>query len=148
MPIITGSPSSESEAYYQSVIAGKWGTAAGTAYAGYAAAHPSLTPLQAADDFTEIILVEGLDSAIAAGVNAGTAVDIGGVAAAAKGGENAVADLSPAQWLDKLGGIFTSRGTWIRIAEGVLGIAVILVAVAELGKGTAVGNAVKKVPFI
>ena len=43
--------------------------------------------------------------------------------------------------------LFT-RGNAIRLAEGVLGLVLILVAVAELGKGTAIGSAVKKVPFI
>jgi hypothetical protein len=42
----------------------------------------------------------------------------------------------------------TSRQLWIRLAEGVLGVALILVAVAELGKGTAIGKAAKAVPFI
>lgn len=41
-----------------------------------------------------------------------------------------------------------SPGLWLRIAEGVLGTALILVAVAELGKGTAVAKAIKKVPFV
>jgi hypothetical protein len=43
--------------------------------------------------------------------------------------------------------LFT-RANAIRLAEGILGGLLILVAVAELGKGTPVGNAVKKVPFI
>lgn len=46
-----------------------------------------------------------------------------------------------------LQGLFTRANT-IRLAEGILGVALILVAVAELGKGTAIGNAVKKVPFV
>jgi len=49
--------------------------------------------------------------------------------------------------LDVLKGL-TARELWVRIAEGALGIALILVAVAELGKGTAIGKAAKMVPFI
>ena len=43
--------------------------------------------------------------------------------------------------------LFT-RANAIRLAEGILGGLLVLVAVAELAKGTPVGNAVKKVPFI
>ena len=49
--------------------------------------------------------------------------------------------------LDFAKGLFT-RHNAIRLAEGILGLVLVLVAVAELGKGTAIGNAVKKVPFI
>lgn len=43
--------------------------------------------------------------------------------------------------------LFT-RHNAIRFAEGTLGLVLILVAVAELGKGTAAGKAAKVVPFI
>jgi hypothetical protein len=46
-----------------------------------------------------------------------------------------------------LKGLFTRKNA-VRFAEGTLGLALVLVAVAELAKGTPVGNAVKKVPFI
>jgi len=42
----------------------------------------------------------------------------------------------------------TARQLWVRVAEGVLGLALLLVAVAELGKGTGIGKAAKAVPFI
>jgi hypothetical protein len=42
----------------------------------------------------------------------------------------------------------TSRELWIRVAEGVLGLLLILVAVAELTKGTAVSSAIKKTPVL
>jgi len=42
----------------------------------------------------------------------------------------------------------TARELWVRVAEGVLGLALVLVAVAELGKGTGIGKAAKAVPFI
>jgi hypothetical protein len=44
-------------------------------------------------------------------------------------------------------GLFTRQNA-IRLAEGVLGLALILVAVAKLGEGTAAGKAAKAVPFI
>jgi hypothetical protein len=43
--------------------------------------------------------------------------------------------------------LFT-RGNAVRLAEGILGLALVLVAVAELGKGTAIGKVAKVVPFI
>lgn len=42
----------------------------------------------------------------------------------------------------------TARQLWVRVAEGVLGLALLLVAVAELGKGTGIGKVAKAVPFI
>jgi hypothetical protein len=43
--------------------------------------------------------------------------------------------------------LFT-RANAVRLAEGILGLALVLVAVGKLGEGTAAGNLVKKVPFI
>lgn len=42
----------------------------------------------------------------------------------------------------------TSRGLWIRIAEGVLGLLLIVVAIGELAKGTPVGKAAKALPLL
>jgi hypothetical protein len=148
MPVYTSGTSGETVAYYEAGIAAKWGDAAGNAYVAYAAAHPGLTAEQSFDDFVELILVEGLEKAISTGVTAGTNVDVGAVEGAAQGAENAAQELSPTGILNKVWDVLKSRGTWVRLAEGVLGIVLVLVAVAELGKGTPVGNAVKKVPFI
>jgi hypothetical protein len=49
--------------------------------------------------------------------------------------------------LDFFKDLFT-RENAIRLAEGILGLTLILVAVAKLGEGTAVGKLAKKVPFI
>jgi hypothetical protein len=79
-----------------------------------------------------------------AGVS-GSATDIptpGGVVAGAATG--AAAATTTLGWLKSL---FT-RANAIRLAEGVLGLALVLVAVAKLGEGTAIGSAAKKVPFI
>jgi hypothetical protein len=43
---------------------------------------------------------------------------------------------------------FTQRALWVRIAEGVLGLLLIIVAVAELAKGTPVGALAKKTPLL
>lgn len=149
MPIPIGDANpGQSIAYYENLFASKYGAAAGSGYVAYAEANPGLTPQQAANDYLETVLVKGLDTSLASGVGgAGSALgQIPG--AAAKGAQSVYQNLDPAQWLNKLGNLFTSRGTWVRVAEGVLGLALVLVAVAELGKGTAIGNAVKKVPFI
>jgi hypothetical protein len=148
MPIIVGGSDSGTVSYYEGLIAAKWGVSAGDAYAAYAAAHPALTPEEAANDYIEIILAESLGNALSAGITGGANVEGAAATGIAKGGIQAVADLSPTNILNKLWGILSSRGTWIRLAEGVIGGALILVAVAELGKGTAIGSAVKKVPFI
>lgn len=43
--------------------------------------------------------------------------------------------------------LFT-RANAVRLAEGLLGVVLIAVAAAELGKGTAIGNLAKKVPLV
>jgi hypothetical protein len=148
MPDFTTGTSGETVAYYEAGITAKWGAAAGDAYVAYAAAHPGLTAEQSFDDFVELILVEGLDKAISAGVTGGTNVNIGVVQGAAQGAENAVQELSPTEIWNKVWDVLKSRGTWVRLAEGTLGVVLILIAVAELGKGTPVGAIAKKVPFI
>jgi hypothetical protein len=80
---------------------------------------------------------------VLAGVTAAPGVlQPGEVAAGAGTAANAAPSVT-----DFLKGL-TSRQLWVRLAEGVLGVALILVAVAELGKGTAIGKAAKAVPFI
>lgn len=60
-------------------------------------------------------------------------------------GAGAVASTAP-DYLGFLKGL-TSRELWVRIAEGVLGLALVLVAVAELSKGTPVGKIAKAATF-
>jgi hypothetical protein len=148
VPVIPLGGANQSLGYYENLFTTKYGPSAGAGYVAYAEANPGLTPEQAANNYLETILVKGLDTGLATGVGgAGTALgQIPG--AAAKGASTVYQNLNPAQWLNKIGNFLSSRGTWVRIAEGVLGLALVLVAVGELGKGTAVGNIVKKVPFI
>jgi hypothetical protein len=42
----------------------------------------------------------------------------------------------------------TKRQTLQRLAEGALGVALIIVGVAKLADGTAIGSTLKKVPFV
>jgi hypothetical protein len=60
------------------------------------------------------------------------------------GATAAAAATTPLQWLQSL---FT-RANAVRLAEGVLGLALVLVAVAKLAEGSPAGNLAKKVPFI
>ena len=150
MPItpVGDASSSGTVVYYENLIAGKWGYAAGEAYVSYADANSQFTPRQAAEAYTEIIVSKGLKTALTAGLG-GSAEALGQIpGAAAKGANQVYQNLDPAQWLNKLGNFFSSRSSWVRIAEGVLGLALVLVAVSHLAEGTAVGNVVKKVPFI
>jgi hypothetical protein len=50
--------------------------------------------------------------------------------------------------LGKLAQALGNRNTWLRVAEGVLGIALILVGVSKLAEGTPIASAIKKVPLI
>jgi hypothetical protein len=54
---------------------------------------------------------------------------------------------APSTVLGWLQGMFT-RANAVRLAEGVLGLVLVLVAASKLADGTPVGSAVKKVPFI
>jgi hypothetical protein len=45
-------------------------------------------------------------------------------------------------------GDLTSRNTFQRLAEGVIGVLLIVIGVAKLTENTAVGTALKKVPFV
>ena len=64
------------------------------------------------------------------------------VAQAAKSGAGPVG--SVVQFLGDL----TQRNTLLRLAEGALGIVLIIVGVAKLADGTQVGSVLKKVPFV
>lgn len=56
---------------------------------------------------------------------------------------------NPVKGIEQFLGLITQRQTWVRIAEGVLGLVLILVGIAELAKGTQTGKiaagALKKV---
>lgn len=65
-----------------------------------------------------------------------------------QGAEN-LAGLTPGQTGGSLGFLtgLTNRALWIRIAEGGLGVALILVGVAKLAEGTQTAQLIRKVPI-
>lgn len=134
--------------YWENLIKAKWGNTYAEDYVTYAESHPGLTPTQAAQQFIDLIAATAIDQEVGTGVAAGAGVGVDATQAAVTGLSKAGQELSPPDFLGKLWGALTSSHTWIRLAEGVLGIALVLVAAGELGKGTVVGKAVKKVPFI
>lgn len=115
------------------------GKNAGAAFLAYAAAHPSDTAQQAAQAFTTMIAVEGLDKAVAAAL-AGSAQLLG---AAAK-----ISGLNPFQgWLTGFLSVLTSAHTWERVLEVGLGIVLIALGVAKLTHAVPVATQIaSKVP--
>lgn len=134
----------QSESYYQAIFTQHWGAAAGKAYAAYNAANPSNTPYTNAKLFEASVFAQGLAKAIAQA--GGVVAQVPG--AAAKGAANAVSTLtSPLSGIAAIGDFFqrlTQASTWIRAAEVLLGLGLIIVGLAELAKGTSVGRAAAK----
>lgn len=130
--------------YYESLFTTQYGAAAGSAYAAYNAAHPGSSAYANAEAFLEIILVHGLDTAIAEGLGgAGTA--LGGVpGAAATGASNAYKTLTApittvtaligkaGKFLDDL----TSGAFWIRFAEVAAGLVLAAIGINALFKNS------------
>lgn len=147
-PDFVNAPPGQNAGYFQALFAGRWGSQAGVAYITYNASNPGRTPYENAQAFAEIIALQGLQKGLAeAGSGVGSAQNAA-ITGAVKGAEQVV---SWQTGLEAIGKFFEGLGkgsTWIRVAEGVLGLVLVLVAVGELGKGTAVGKAVKKIPFI
>lgn len=112
------------------------GRGAGNAFLAYAAANPNLTAKQASSAFALMIAVEGLDKAIAAAL-AGSASLIGKA--------DKIQGLNPFQgWLTGFLGNLTNAHTWERVAQVILGLGLIIVGLAKLASGTAVGKAAMK----
>jgi hypothetical protein len=102
---------------------------------------PSLTPYQAAPIW---LVGQGVSTGLGSAATAvGTATG-----QAAQGATTGADEFAKSLSVPNFLGLLTNRQLWIRVAEGLLGIMLVLVAVAELGKGTAIGTAVKAVPFI
>lgn len=131
--------------YYQSLFTTQYGSAAGAAYASYNAANPGNSAYANAEAFLEIILVHGLDTAISEG--------IGGAGSALGQAPGAVAEAAsklpdPLTGINAIGDFFqrlTQGNTWIRVAEFLLGLGLIVVGLAKLASGTAAGRTAAKV---
>jgi len=124
-------------AYFDSKLPGK---NAGKGYTDYAAAHPGLTAGQSAVAFDLQISLKGVGKAVSDAVSGLSKFTTAGAVAVGK----ATKPFSVNSFL----GALTSRGLWIRIAEGSLGILLILVSVAKLAEGTQIGKLAKKVPLV
>jgi hypothetical protein len=129
-PPITTGMTSYTEAYFQGLFTKQWGAKAGSAYATYNKNHPGNSAYTNANQFVELVLVEGLDTAIQTAVTAGTAADTGTVSGAAKGGEIAVNDLTnPLKWALSFG---NTTGLLTRILKVVFGGVLIIAGVMKM----------------
>jgi hypothetical protein len=115
------------------------------AYTNYFLSHPNANP--------ESIYNQVVARLTSAGAELGTLPDVlkqflgdagTGVSQEAEGGglgvAQASADLQPGAVLGQIWSKLNNRGTWIRIAEGALGVALILVAIAHMTGADSVAN--------
>jgi hypothetical protein len=122
----------------------------GQAYQTYAAANPSISAPVALEGFILSDVGTALPTVIAQAVigGAGRAAQLGGDAGSGAGAAGAAISSGPfgsvVDFLNALG----NRKILMRIAEGALGIGLIIVGVAKLADGTPLGTALKKVPFV
>jgi len=140
-------PPGQTEGYFQALFTSRWGSAAGTAYAQYNAGHPQDSAYVNAQAFADLIALEGLQKALDdAGTGVGTAANQV-VTGAEKGAIQVEKSLNPLTGLAAIGDFFqrlTQASTWVRIAEGLLGLGLVIVGLAHLASGTAVGRAAAK----
>lgn len=128
-----GLESGLSQAQYAADFDAKFpGTNAGQGYTDYAEAHPSMSPMEAAEAFALLIAVNGVDRAVTIGVG-----DLARVAEATgpAAGAAAKAVQSDLPGITSIGGflnLLTSRQFAVRLAEGAIGIALIIVALDKL----------------
>lgn len=136
-------PSGPTLAFYASELDAKYpGKGVGNAFLDFASEHPALSPQQAGSAFALEIGTKGLATAVGDAVSA-TGTALGQIASGSeKGAENVSKSLS---WTDGLGSLLnfvTGRSGWVRIAEAIAGLALIIVGVDHLTSSTsAVGKA-------
>jgi len=124
--------SSYDETYYENIFTQEWGAKAGAAYAAYNKGNPGRTPYQNAQAFASLVLVEGLDRAIAAGITAGANVDTGTAQGAAKGAEKAVSNLTnPFKWLVSVTGI-SGHNLLVRTLKVVFGGVLLIAGIVKM----------------
>ena len=91
------------ETYYQNLFTSEWGAAAGSAYEKYNAANSSRSAATNANDFAELVAVEGLDKAIATAVTGAATVEGAVPGAIASGAEAVYAQLRRPRRPDRQG---------------------------------------------
>jgi hypothetical protein len=142
-PDLINAPPGQSAAYFEAIFAKAWGAQAGQAYLTYNAQSPGNSPYINAKAFADVIAIEGLQQGLQSLANLQSAVVNKGIPAAAA----AVPKIPVLGGLAAIGDFFqrlTQASTWIRAAEVVLGLGLIIVGLAHLASGTAVGRAAMK----
>lgn len=136
---------------YAAGFDGTLGSAYGPEFLSYAGSHPLLSAKQAATAFADGVASGDVAVTIASGVGA-TAQGVNIAAASTvEGLDQTSADLAkanPLSGLDAIGNFFnllTDRQTLMRLAEGAIGIMLIVVAIAKLADGTQTGKVAAKV---
>jgi hypothetical protein len=136
--------SSQLEEYYAAFV-GELGQAEGTAFLTYANAHPLLTAKQAASEFVSAVAAQDVGTNIAEGTSeTGNLTNTAGQSTVSALGAVGKAVGNPLSGLAAIGNFFnllTQRQTLIRIAEGVIGLGLIVVGLAKLAEGTPIGKA-------
>jgi hypothetical protein len=135
---------------YAAGFDGTLGSAYGPEFITFAAQHPLLSAKQAATAFADGVAAQSVGHTIASGVGAvaqANAIIGSGVASGAVA-VNPTNLPNPLSGLEAIGHFFamlTERQTLQRIAEGMLGLVLIVVAVAKLAEGTKTGQMAKSV---
>lgn len=144
--IIPGQTGSSEQQYAADFDAKFPGHNAGQGYLDYAQSHPSLTASEAAQAFALVIAFNGVDRAVEiATQDVARVLKASGPAA----GAAAKAVQSKLPGITSIGGflnLLTSRQFVVRLAEGALGVALIIVALDKMLSSTsAAGKAVHTV---
>jgi len=130
--------------YYTSgTISGSRGGAPGTAKAGYRIIRAASG--QAAKDIAQN---NGFNPVSFTGPYSSNAAALLAATTAKKTNVQADGGVQPQIKLPNFLGLLTNRDVLMRIGEGVLGVLLIVVGVAKLADGTALGTALKKVPIV
>lgn len=137
----------ESAAQYAAQLDAAYpGQGAGAQYLAYYHAHPNLTPVQAGDAWALSLGLSGFGTGLASGIG-GAGTSFGQILKGSESGASTTGkNLS---WTDSIGNLvnfLTSRAGAIRMAEAVIGIALVIVAIDHLTSNTsAAGKAVHTV---
>jgi hypothetical protein len=139
-PIPVGQGSPGTRAHQVAVIAADLDTfypnsGAGNNYRAFAAAHPKLGAMQAAQTWAGSAFAKGLQKAFGITIGAALKAIEASTVGAAQGVAKASQAIDPANFL----GILTEASTWKRVAEFAIGAILLAVAVAKLAENTPAG---------